>query len=106
VLFSTGVSSAAYVPRGVEFLLSLNRLNVAISRARGLAFLVWSATLLNRSCRSPEQMRLANAFCRLVELASGLELRVRVGKATLTTAPPAARGAWRAEVSRTAEAAL
>jgi predicted RecB family nuclease len=68
VFFSTGASSAANVPRGLEFLFSLNRLNVAISRARGLAILVGSSTLLDVSCRTPEQMRLASAFHRFVEL--------------------------------------
>ena len=74
VFFSTGASSVANVPRGLEFLFSLNRLNVAISRARGLAILVCSPTLLQVSCRTPEQMHLANAFCRFVELAQDTHL--------------------------------
>jgi uncharacterized protein len=68
-IFSTGASSAEDVPRGMEFLFNLNRLNVAISRARGLAILVTSPTLLQTRCRTPEQMQMLNAFCRLVELA-------------------------------------
>jgi uncharacterized protein len=46
------------------------RLNVAISRARCLAFLVASARLLEVNCRAIPQMRLANALCRFVELAA------------------------------------
>ena len=57
-------------PRDIEFLYSGNRLNVAISRARGLAVLVASPDLLHVACRTPEQMRLVNAFCRYVEIAA------------------------------------
>ena len=52
------------VPRGLDFLFSRNRLNVAISRAQCLAYLVASPRLLEASCRTVEQMRLANALCR------------------------------------------
>ena len=70
VLFSMASSSGEDVPRGLEFLLSRNRLNVAISRARCLAYLVASPRLLEVNCRTIAQMRLANALCRFVELAS------------------------------------
>ncbi len=69
VFFSMASSSGADIPRGLEFLLSANRLNVAISRARCLAYLVASPRLLEVDCRSIEQMRLANALCRFVETA-------------------------------------
>ena len=69
VIYSMGSSSGEDVPRGLEFLLSRNRLNVAISRARCLAYLVASPRLLEVHCRSIPQMRLANALCRFVELA-------------------------------------
>ena len=62
-------SSGEDVPRSLEFLFSRNRLNVAISRARCLAFLVASPQLLEIRCRTVEQMRLVNALCRFVELA-------------------------------------
>lgn len=70
VLYSTTTSSPDDAPRDVEFLYSRNRLNVAISRARALAILVYSPDLLRIRCRRPEEMRMANAFCRLVELAA------------------------------------
>jgi uncharacterized protein len=73
VFFSTAASSAADVPRGLEFLFSLNRLNVAISRARGRAILVGNPALLTVDCATPERMRLANAFCRFVELATPID---------------------------------
>jgi uncharacterized protein len=73
VLYSLASSSGEDVPRGLEFLLSRNRLNVAISRARCLAYLVCSPRLLEVNCRSIPQMRLANALCRFVEVAEAQE---------------------------------
>jgi uncharacterized protein len=70
VFYAMGSSSSEDVPRGVDFLFSRNRLNVAISRAQCLAYLVCSPRLLDANCRTVEQMRLANALCRLVETAS------------------------------------
>ena len=69
VLYSMATSSAGDAPRGMEFLYSLNRLNVATSRARCVAAIVASPALLTPDCRAPEQMRLANPFCRFLELA-------------------------------------
>jgi hypothetical protein len=56
--------------RGLDFLFSRNRLNVAISRAQCLAYLVCALALLDVDWKTVEQMRLANALCRFVELAS------------------------------------
>jgi superfamily I DNA and/or RNA helicase len=70
VFFSMASSSAEDAPRGIDFLMSRNRLNVAVSRAQCLAHLVCSPRLLEADCRTIEQMRLANALCRFVELAS------------------------------------
>jgi uncharacterized protein len=53
----------------MEFLYSLNRLNVATSRARCLAIIVASPRLFAPECRTPRQMQLANALCRFRELA-------------------------------------
>jgi len=53
----------------MEFLFSRNLLNVATSRARCLCILVGSPELFEVECRTPEQMRMANAFCRYLELA-------------------------------------
>ena len=69
VFFSMASSTGEEIPRGMEFLFSRNRLNVAISRAQCLAYLVASPRLLEIECRTVEQMRLANALCRLVEVA-------------------------------------
>jgi uncharacterized protein len=69
VFFSMASSTGADVPRGLEFLFSRNRFNVAISRARALAVVVCSPRLLDVRCRTVEQMRLANMICRYVESA-------------------------------------
>jgi predicted RecB family nuclease len=69
VIYSLTTSSPEDAPRGMEFLYSLNRLNVATSRARGMVIIVGSPLLLEPECRNPRQMQLANALCRYVELA-------------------------------------
>src|SRR5260370_42608550 len=60
VLISMATSSGDDLPRQIEFLYSRNRLNVAISRARCLAVIVASPSLLETSCSTIEQMRLVN----------------------------------------------
>ncbi len=72
VIYSMTTSRAEDAPRGMEFLYSLNRLNVATSRARCAAILVASPRLFEPECRTPRQMRLANALCRFRELAHQL----------------------------------
>jgi uncharacterized protein len=69
VLYSMTTSTPEDAPRGMEFLYSRNRLNVATSRAKCAAILVASPRLLAPQCRTPRQMRLANALCRFVEMA-------------------------------------
>jgi superfamily I DNA and/or RNA helicase len=54
----------------MDFLYSGNRLNVATSRARCVAVVVGSPDLWRVRARTPAQMRLANAFCRFIELAT------------------------------------
>jgi superfamily I DNA and/or RNA helicase len=63
VLVSMTTSTAEDVSRGLEFLYSRNRLNVAISRARCLAVVVANPKLLEASCNSIEQMKLVNTLC-------------------------------------------
>ena len=72
VIYSMATSRPEDAPRGMEFLYSLNRLNVATSRARCAVFLVASPRLFEPECRTPRQMQLANAPCRYRELAAAL----------------------------------
>jgi uncharacterized protein len=69
VFYSMASSSGEDVPRGLEFLLSRNRLNVAVSRAQCLAYVACSPRLLGVDCRTVEHLKLANALCRFVELS-------------------------------------
>ncbi|MEH2626307.1 putative RecB family nuclease [Bradyrhizobium sp. AZCC 1719] len=72
VIYSMATSSHADAPRGMEFLYSANRLNVAVSRAKCICIVVASPRLFEAECRTPRQMQLANAFCRYAELATVL----------------------------------
>jgi superfamily I DNA and/or RNA helicase len=72
VIYSLTTSTQADAPHGMEFLYSLNRLNVATSRARCVCVLVASPDLFEPECRTPRQIQLANAFCRYRELAEVL----------------------------------
>jgi uncharacterized protein len=69
VIYSLTTSSPEDAPRGMEFLYSLNRLNVATSRAMSNVIVVGNPRLFEPECHSPRQMQLANALCRYRELA-------------------------------------
>jgi uncharacterized protein len=69
VLFSMATSSGEDVARGMGFLFSRNRLNVAVSRAQALAVVVCSPALLAARCSTVEDMRLVNMLCRFAEEA-------------------------------------
>ncbi len=69
VVYSMATSAPEDAPRGMEFIYSLNRLNVATSRARCACILVASPRLFEPECKNPRQMQLANALCRYLELA-------------------------------------
>jgi len=68
-IYSMAASSAEDAPRGMGFLYDGHRLNVAVSRAMGLAIVIASPDLLLVAPRGPDQMREANAICRLAEVA-------------------------------------
>ena len=70
VIYSMATSRPEDAPRGMEFLYSPNRLNVATSRAKCLAVLVASTRLFEPECHTPRQMQLANGLCRFMEMAS------------------------------------
>ena len=74
VIYSMTSSSAEDAPRGMSFLYSPNRLNVATSRAKCICILVGTTRLMEPDCRTPEQMRWANSLCRFRELAREIVL--------------------------------
>ncbi|MBM7773949.1 uncharacterized protein JOD54_004153 [Actinokineospora baliensis] len=63
-------SSAADLPRGLDFLLSRNRLNVALSRAQTLAVLICSPHLVEADIRTTQQMRLLSGMIGLLDDAT------------------------------------
>ncbi|TFC94684.1 TM0106 family RecB-like putative nuclease [Cryobacterium breve] len=65
-VISLAASSAQEVPRGLEFLLLANRLNVAISRAQWAAWLVYSPALTETLPTSVEGLAQLSAFITLV----------------------------------------
>ena len=73
VFFSMTASDGTELSRGLEFLFSPNRLNVAISRAKTLAVLVCSPDLLSPRCNSADELHLANTVCQLADTATPLE---------------------------------
>lgn len=65
-IVSLAASTGRDAPRGLEFLLLRNRLNVALSRAEHTAYLVHSPGLLDDLPRTPEGVARLSAFARLV----------------------------------------
>lgn len=64
-LVSMTASTAEETSRGMEFLFSLNRINVAVSRAKGLALVFGAPRLREAKCDTVEQMQLVNTLCAL-----------------------------------------
>ena len=69
VIYSVATSSPEEAPRGMEFLYSPNRFNVAVSRAKALFILVGNEKIFEPECKNPAQIKLANPFCRYIEVA-------------------------------------
>lgn len=69
VIYSVATSSLEDAPRGMDFLFSPNRFNVAVSRARTRFIMVANPAIFEAECKSPHQIKLANAFCRFKELS-------------------------------------
>jgi uncharacterized protein len=72
-IVSMATSSAEEMPRNIEFLFSVNRLNVAISRAQALSIVIASPRLLDVPCSTIEQMRLVNALCAVESYSVRME---------------------------------
>lgn len=70
IIYSLASSTPEDAPRGMDFLYSPNRFNVAVSRAKAIFIMVGSPRLFEPDCKSPEQIKLANPFCRFMELAT------------------------------------
>lgn len=64
-IVSLAASSAKEIPRGIEFLLMKNRLNVAISRAKWSAYLIASPSLREFLPANEEALRLLSRYITL-----------------------------------------
>jgi uncharacterized protein len=73
VIYSMATSSPEDAPRGMEFLYSINRFNVASSRARCACILIANLRLFEPECQTPRQMKLANILCRYLEMAKTIQ---------------------------------
>ncbi|MGB3408484.1 MAG: C-terminal helicase domain-containing protein [Jannaschia sp.] len=69
-LVSMTASSAEETPRGMDFLFSRNRMNVAVSRAKALALVFGAPRLRDSKCESIEQMRMVNSLAALPDLTA------------------------------------
>lgn len=70
VILSMCTSNASESPRGIDFLFSKNRLNVALSRAQAIAIVVGSPDLANTEVNNIRQMELVNFFARITQIVS------------------------------------
>ncbi len=69
VIVSMTTSNAEDTPRGLDFLFSYQRINVALSRAQALAIVVASPRLIRTKCNSSKQMEMVNFFCAVAQAA-------------------------------------
>jgi superfamily I DNA and/or RNA helicase len=75
MIYSVATSSPQEAPRGMDFLYSPNRFNVAVSRAKAMFILVAAPAIFEPDCNSPAQIKLANPFCRYMEMGDRLEIK-------------------------------
>ena len=69
VIVSLAASSALDAPRGLDFLLDRNRLNVALSRAKANCYLVHSPALTRSRFRDIEELKSVSRINGLLEQA-------------------------------------
>jgi uncharacterized protein len=70
VIISLAASTAEDAPRGLEFLLDRNRLNVALSRAKTNSYLVHSPALIRSRFTSVEDVKAVSRLAGLLEFAN------------------------------------
>jgi hypothetical protein len=70
VIVSMAASSALDAPRGLDFLLDRNRLNVAVSRAKANCFLVYSPLITKSRFRNIEELKSISRINGLLSFAA------------------------------------
>ncbi|MGY6498757.1 MAG: DEAD/DEAH box helicase, partial [Microcella sp.] len=66
-IVTLAASSATDAPRGLDFLLNRNRMNVAISRAQWAAHIVHSPAIADHLPHTPDGLAELSAFLRLID---------------------------------------
>ena len=74
VILSLAASDGEGSSRGIDFLFSTNRLNVAISRAKVMSVIIASPTLLQTRPRTIDQLELLGAMAKVAKSAKVVEL--------------------------------
>jgi predicted RecB family nuclease len=69
VIYSFAASDSDSAPRGVEFLLDQHRLNVGISRAKAVCYLVHSPRLIASNFRTLPELKAISRLAGLLEFA-------------------------------------
>ena len=69
-ILSVCSSYGEYGARGLKFILDANRINVAISRAQCLAIVVGDGRICSTSVANVDELKLVNAFCKIVREGS------------------------------------
>jgi uncharacterized protein len=72
VIVSLAASSALDAPRGLDFLLDRNRLNVALSRAKANCYLVYSPMLTKSRFRNIEELKSVSRLNGLLDQARSI----------------------------------
>jgi superfamily I DNA and/or RNA helicase len=67
LIISMCASRGETAPRGLDFLLNPNRLNVALSRAQCLSIVVGSPQLAQTRCANLNEAKLVNVFCKIIQ---------------------------------------
>ena len=70
VIYSLAASSADDAPRGIEFILNRNRMNVGISRAKSVCHFVFSKHLLRAQFRNLEELKAMSRLIGVLEFAN------------------------------------
>ena len=73
VIVSLSASDGQSSSRGVDFLFSTNRLNVAISRAKVMSIILASPTLIETKPETVDQLELLGAVTKVIKVSTRVD---------------------------------